>query len=273
MTLPKESSQEGGLRPMQYTLTRSAVHTHAAQLLTRHLQLTDYSDACPARMLLAVLFAAVAHLSSVFAMACWLLAVASAETIRKALQAALPGLDELRDRLNRALVDDLPDALRRRPQRVAADLTLVHRHGQPIHHAEEIYRSQAKHGTTHFHAYATAYVAYRGRRFTLALTVVEQGMELDVVLRWLLLQAGRAGVRTRLVLLDRGFCSVAVIRYLQAARYAYLMPLTLRGRKPDHPKGPSGSRVFGQWKRSGWSRYTMTDAHGRRATFAVCVKC
>ena len=43
---------------MQYTLTRSAVHNYDAQLLTRHLQLTDYSEACPARMLLAVLFAA-----------------------------------------------------------------------------------------------------------------------------------------------------------------------------------------------------------------------
>ena len=108
---------------MQYTLTRSAVHSHAAQLLTRHLHLTDFSDTCPARMLLAVLFAAAAHLSSVFAIAGWLLAVASAETIRKALHAALPGQHELQTRLNRALVADLPDALRRRPQRVAADLT------------------------------------------------------------------------------------------------------------------------------------------------------
>jgi hypothetical protein len=258
---------------MQYTLTRSTVHSYAAQLLTRHLQLTDYSDTCPARMLLAVLFAAAAHLSSVFAMAGWLLAVASAETIRKALQAALPGQDELRSRLNRALVDDLPEALRRRPQRVAADLTLVPYHGQPLHHAEEIYRSQAKHGTTHFHAYATAYVVYRGRRFTLALTVVEQGMELDVVLRWLLLQAGRAGVRTRLVLLDRGFCSVAVIRYLQAARRPFLMPLVCRGRGLDHPRGPSGSQVFRARKRSGWDRYTMTGTTGRRATVEVCIAC
>lgn len=258
---------------MQYTLTRSAVHSHAAQLLTRHLQLTDFSDTCPARMLLAVLFAAIAHLSSVSAMAGWLLAVASAETIRKALRAALPGLDELRGRLNHALADDLPDALRRRPQRVAVDLTLVPYHGQPLHEPEEIYRSQAKHGTTHFHAYASAYVAYRGRRFTLALTAVEQGMELDVVLRWLLLQAGRAGVRTRLVLLDRGFCRVAVIRYLQAARRPFLMPLVCRGRLPDHPHGPSGSQVFRARKHSGWDRYTLTSAAGRCATVGVCIAC
>lgn len=258
---------------MQYTLTRSAVHSYAAQLLTRHLQLTDFSDTCPARMLLAVLFAAAAHLSSVFAIACWLLAVASAETIRKALQAALPGQHELQTRLNRALVADLPDALRRRPQRLAADLTLVPYHGQPLHHAQEIYRSQARHGTTHFHAYASVYVVYRGRRFTVALTVVEQGMDLALVLRWLLLQAGQAGVRTRLVLLDRGFCSVAVIRYLQAARRPFLMPLVCRGRGLNHPQGPSGSQVFRARKRSGWDRYTMTSTTGRRATVPVCVAC
>jgi hypothetical protein len=258
---------------MQYTLTRSAVHTYAAQLLTRHLQLTDYSARCPARMLLAVLFAAAAHLTSVFAMASWLLAVASAETIRKALHAALPGQDKLRTRLNRALVADLPDALRRRPQRLAVDLTLVPYHGQPLHRAEEIYRSQAKHGTTHFHAYATAYVVYQGRRFTVALTVVERGMDLDAVLRWLLVQAGRVGVRAAFLLLDRGFCSVAVIRYLQAARRPFLMPLVCRGRGLDHPLGPSGSQAFRARKRSGWDRYTLTSATGRRATVEVCIAC
>jgi putative transposase len=55
----------------------------------------------------------------------------------------------------------------------------------------------------------------------------------------------------REVLLDRGFCSVDVVRYLQAAGYSWLMALVLRGREADHPKGPSGSRLFQQWKRNG----------------------
>jgi hypothetical protein len=74
-------------------------------------------------------------------------------------------------------------------------------------------------------------------------------------------------------LLDRGFCSVAVLRYLQASRRAFLMPLPLRGRKLDHPKGPSGARVFATYKRSAWARYTLTDAKKQRATVQVCVKC
>jgi len=142
---------------MQYTLTRSAVYTHAAQLLTKHLRLSDFCPTCPARMLLAVLFAAAARRASISATAARLLRSASAETIRKALHACLPGSDERQRRLNRTLVADLPRALRRRPQRLAVDLTLVPYHGRPLHQADEVYRGQPKHGTSHFHAYATCY--------------------------------------------------------------------------------------------------------------------
>jgi putative transposase len=42
-------------------------------------------------------------------------------------------------------------------------------------------------------------------------------------------------VRPRYLLLDRGFYSVSVVRYLQAARYPFLMPVPAKGRKADHP--------------------------------------
>src|SRR5205823_3821606 len=162
----------------------------------------------------------------------------------------LPAFAELQRRLNRALQGDLPDALRRQRQPLAVDLTLIPYHGQHLHDPNEIYRSQAKSGTSHFHAYATAYVIRKGQRFTVALTSVSRKEPLAGVVKRLLQQAAKAGVRPRYVLLDRGFCSVAVIRYLQAARHAWLMPLPLRGRKAEHAKGASGSRVFAGWKRS-----------------------
>ena len=80
-------------------------------------------------------------------------------------------------------------------------------------------------------------------------------------------------MRPRYLWLDRGFCSVAVIRYLQAGRRAFLMPVPRRGRKATHPKGPSGTQILAAWKKSGWGQYTMTNAEKRRATLAVCVKC
>jgi Transposase DDE domain len=256
---------------MQYTIKGTSVYHHARFLLQDHLGLTDFSPACTARILLAVVFAATARLTSLFAAGLRLLGAPSAETLRKALLASLPRLDELEDRFNDALAAHLPRRLRRRKQRLAGDLTLVPYHGRYQVHPGEIVRGQAKSGTTHFHAYATLYLVFRGQRFTIALTVVQQGDALKNVLRRLLGRAVKAGVKPALLLLDRGFYSVDVIRYLQAARYPFLMPLVCRGRKADHPKGPSGSRVFQYWRRSGWDTYTVREESGRTATVSVGV--
>jgi hypothetical protein len=256
---------------MQYTIKGTSVYHHARFLLQDHLGFTDFSPACTARILLAVVFAASARLTSLFAAGLRLLGAPSAETLRKALLASLPTLDELEDRFNDALAAHLPRRLRRRKQRLASDLTLVPYHGRYQVHPCEIVRGQAKSGTTHFHAYATLYLVFRGQRFTVALTVVQQGDALKDVLRRLLRRAAVAGIKPALLLLDRGFYSVDVIRYLQAARYPFLLPLVCRGRQADHPKGPSGSRVFQYWRRSGWARYTVREEGGRSATVSVGV--
>ncbi len=261
------------MRPPQYTITPRTVHARAASLCQQHVRLADHGPKCTAGVLWAVLFYAAARITSL-ADACAALRDAPSDTaVHDALLATLPGFAELQRRLNRALQGDLPKALRRRRQPLACDLTLTPYHGQPLHDDKEVYRGKAKSGTTHFHAYATAYVIKKGQRFTVALLSVNKGDALVDVLWALLRQAARAGVRPRYLLLDKEFCSVEVIRYLQAARHAWLMPLVARGNKADHPKGPSGSRVFHGWKRGGWSRYTMTNACGKKATFAVCVKC
>jgi hypothetical protein len=261
------------MRHRQYTLTPRHVHAHATFLLQKHVRLRDHGPKSRAWVLWTVLFYAASRITSLAA-ACAALCDAPSDTAaHDALLTTLPNGVELQRRLNRALQGDLPHALRRRRQPLAVDLTLLPYHGQPLKDLSEIFRSQAKSGTSHFHAYATAYVIRKGCRFTVALTSVGRSEPLPDVLKRLLRTAAKAGVRPRYLLLDRGFCSVEVIRYLQAARHAWLMPLTLRGRKPDHPQGVSGSRQFATWKRSGWGQYTMTNAAGRRATFRVCVKC
>src|SRR5262249_57734515 len=108
-------------------------------------------------------------------------------------------------------------------------LPLLPSPGLPLHAAHEVSRSQAKSGTCSFHAYATAYVVRQGLRFTVALTWVQRGEPLQGVLRRLLAQAAKAGVRPRYLLLDRGFCSVAVVRYPQAARHPLPLPPPLPG--------------------------------------------
>ena|SRR5947209_1925316 len=261
------------MRPRQYTITPKDVDRHAAHLCQTHLKFKDHGPKCQASVLLNILFYAAARICSITAACKALKDAPSDQAVYDALAATLPDLHELQRRVNRALAGDLPKALRRQKQPLAIDLVLIPYHGRHFKDEAEVYRSQPKSGTSHFHAYATAYVIRKGCRLTLAVTFVRKGEDLEEVVQRLLRQAARAGVKPRYLLLDRGFYSVGVIRYLQAARVRFLMPVVCRGRKLSHPRGPSGTKIFLTWRRSGWSQYTLRDAEGRKATVSICVKC
>src|SRR5215472_16766981 len=258
---------------MNYTITRASVQQHTYQLLQTCLRVRDFSPTCTARTLWHVLFAACARLCTLAAACRCLASAPSRETVRLALLSWLPVRDELLRRLNNALTVEIPRAIRKRAQQVAIDLVLIPYHGQPMLDISEVYRSQAKSGTSHFHAYATAYVNYRGQRYTLALTVVQRGEKMEEVLKRLLRRLSQLGISVRMLLLDRGFWSVAVIRYLQAGRRPFLMPVVLRGRNADHPQGPSGTRVFAVRRRGGFDEYGMTSSTGQRARVSICIHC
>jgi Transposase DDE domain len=261
------------MRPAHYTLTPNDVSRHASALLQTHLELHDHGPKCRAGLLLTLLFYAAARITSLSDACKRLRDGPSHEAARLALLATLPDFAETQRRLNRALAGDLPKALRKRRPRLAIDLVLTPYHGTPLRDPEEIVRSKAKSGTSHFHGYATAYVIHKHHRYTVALTAVRGGEAMQDVIQRLLHQAARVGVRPCLLLLDRGFFSVGVIRYLQAARHPFLMPVICRGRKLDDPRGPSGTNVFLTWKRSGWGEYTLHDARRRSATVSIGVKC
>jgi hypothetical protein len=261
------------MRPHHHTLNRTQVHRSATRYLQNYIPIRDYKRKVTARTLWAVLLVAATGVTSIHASCQRLEDIASEETIRKAIIASMPEFAELQRQLNRAMAGRLPRVLRRRSQRVAIDLTLIPYHGEPFRDQSEVYRSQAKQGTSHFHAYATAYVILKGQRFTVALTAVTKGEPMKDVLQRLLKQARSVGVKTRLVLLDRGFYSVEVIRYLQAARQPFLMPVVIRGLKASDPRGPSGTRVFAAMKRSGWFEYTVMSGSKRTATVSICVSC
>lgn len=262
------------MRPSQYTLNPDEVEACASAILQDALQLEDRGYKCKASVLLHILLYAATRITSLFDACRRLRDVPKDDAVRTALVAGLPPGDELEARLNDALQANLPRRLRRTKRlRLAVDLTLIPYHGQPQADTKEVYRGEAKSGTTHFHAYGTAYVVQRGRRFTLALTRVERGTPLAVVVQRLLARVREVGLRPHLLLLDRGFCNVDVIRYLQAARVPFLLPMVRRGRTVDDPRGPSATNVFAAWRRSGWSTYSWTNAAGKRASVQICVYC
>src|SRR5215468_6977989 len=146
----RRSLQEEAMRPQDSTLTARRVHRCAAAILQHHLKLPDHGPKCRAGPLLTLLFYAAARLTSLSEACQSLLEAPSDEAARLALIATLPDFAALLRRLNAALAGQLPRPLRRRPQRLAADLILIPYHGRHLADPDEIYRSQAKSGTSHF---------------------------------------------------------------------------------------------------------------------------
>ncbi len=254
-------------------MTANDIYRFAAAMLQPHLKWLDHGPKCTVTVMLQVLFYAAAQLCSVFAACSRLKTAPSDQAVRDALVALCPEAGVLQMQFNQSFAAQLPKGLKKRSQRLAIDLTLIPYHGQPHRCSEEIYRSQAKSGTTHFHAYATCYVVHKGRRFTVAMMRVNQGTTMVEVLKCLIRQAIHAGIRPSLLLLDRGFYSVKVIRYLQAARYGFIMPVIIRGRNANDPRGPSATRVFAVQKHSGWAKYTLTNSEKMTATVRICIHC
>jgi putative transposase len=163
------------MRPPHHILDRQRVYRLAAEHLQAHLQFKDYKKKTSAQVLWSLLLAAAARITSLSDACQRLRDAPSDETARKALLATLPDYATLQRQLNAALAGHLPKVLRTRLQRLAIDLTLIPYHGRPFRDLNEIYRGQAKSGTSHFHAYATAYVVRKGQRYTVALTGVTEG--------------------------------------------------------------------------------------------------
>jgi hypothetical protein len=124
-------------------------------LCQRHIRLRDHGPKGTASILWAVLFWAASRITSLAAACAALRGAPSDTAAHDALLATLPDYAELQRRINHALQGHLPKALRRRRQPLATDLKLVPYHGQPLKD-DEVYRRQARNGTSHFHAYATA---------------------------------------------------------------------------------------------------------------------
>jgi hypothetical protein len=259
---------------MKCTLSAADVKAEAMGWIGQHLQFTDYKRKCSAGVMLSVLLFAAARMKSIHDACKRLAGVPSDETVRQALLATLPPQTQLEARINAALGDRLPKRFfkSKRGQRIAIDFTLIPYHGQPARQEREIRRGQPKHGTTHFHAYATAYVAQHGQRYTLAMTSVLGDEDVKTVVQRLVQQVRALGVKIRFLLVDKEFFNVEVVRYLQAARLPFVMPAFARGRKPRVPR-PGSLHEFALRKRGGWARYSWTNTHGRRATVSIAIVC
>jgi hypothetical protein len=221
------------------------VQALAEAWLREALPLEDVGWKCTAQRLWQIVMLAASRMCSLFA-ACRDLADApSDEAVRQALVKCLPKRPRtLEAWLEPALSgQQLPKALFARGREVAIDWHLIPYHGQPHKHANELYHSQPKSGTTKFHAYATACIVEKGYRYTLAATYVKGNESLIEVLERLLLRLGERGLLIKTLLLDRQFFTADVLDYLQSCQIPFVMPLVLRGKKPKRKKTKAGRKT------------------------------
>lgn len=231
---------------------------------------------CTNAVFIRVLFCALCHIQSLFAICRNLQSCPDDRTVAAAILKTLPTYTELQKRINEVLAEGLPKNLLRGRQRLAIDLVLIPYHGLPYKEEREIYRSQPKSGTSHFHAYATCCVIKKGFRYTVALTPVVKGEEMKEVLRRLLKQCKDIGIRSGLLLVDRGFYSVSVISYLKHAQVPFMMPVVIRGKKATKTSPAGGTRKYASWKTSGFDKYEMSTIKNKKTVktwFHVGVYC
>ena len=256
----------------QYTLKSPDVYKLTIHTLDT-LPLT-MPGAIESRDLLRVLVFAAASRLSVH-QACTQLACApSGPTVLGNLARQCSDLDALEGHLNDLLAKQIPKGLGKRGRRVAVDVVALPYHGTVDEtHQDEVCRSKAKGGTTHFFTYATAYAVVRGRRYTLAMCRVRAKQTMDHVLRTLLARLVTLGIRIKLLLLDRGFYSVRVIQDLIMCEWPFIMPAVKRGKQPTTPGGPTGTYALAAKKHSQWTTYTLKSAQDGQVDFDLAVVC
>jgi hypothetical protein len=256
----------------QYTLKSQDVYTFTINTLdTLPLRMPG---AIESRDLLRVLVFAAASRLSVHQACQQLDRAPSGPTVLGTLANQLSDLDALEGHVNDLLARLIPKSLGKRGRRVAMDVVALPYHGT-VDKAQqgEVCRSKAKWGTPHFFTYATAYAVVRGRRYTLAICRVRAQQSMDHVLRALLARLVTLGIRIKLVLLDRGFYSVRVMRDLITAELPFIMPAVKRGKNPTTPGGPTGTYALAAETQSRWSSYTLKSPHEGHVDFDLAVVC
>ncbi|HEY5731041.1 MAG TPA: hypothetical protein VIS72_13385 [Anaerolineales bacterium] len=144
----------------------------------------------------------------------------SANRLREVLSQALPDRATWQRALNRILRAQTPQFVKKgkRSYYIAIDLTLIPYHGECYEDENEIVCGEAKSGTTHFHGYATVSIVHDNQRYVLALRFVEKGEGMEKIVAWLLNRLKSMGISIRYAYLDKGFCSVLVLKTLAVCR-------------------------------------------------------
>jgi hypothetical protein len=106
-----------------------------------------------------------------------------------------------------------------------------------------LYFSQAKDGTTAFHAYATLYARVKNKRYTLAVRRLTDGdTASDVFVEFFAILENIDDLAVEAVYLDREFYDSKCLTLLSAHNYAYVMPIIKWGNRIQQELSAGWSR-------------------------------
>lgn len=246
----------------QYELKAEDVRAYTLRTLKKHLDIEAAGYICTTDMILDILLKASAECSSLEATCADLEQVADSNTVREYVNQAFPikRLSEQEEQANQALADCIPASMERKGVEIAIDF-----HDEPFYGKQENTRAvtcggQAKKGTSHFVRIATAYVIWRQVRLTLAVHYVLPDEEALEVLKKLLGRLKKLGFEAKVLYLDKGFASTAIIEYLTKEHQPAIIALPIRGKD-------GGTRALCHGHSSYTTTYTFTN--GTQATVAM----
>jgi hypothetical protein len=163
--------------------------------------------------------------------------------------------------LQQDVVETLPEQVE-----VVADLHLRPYYGDEGD-TDGLYHSEAKRGTTAFHAYATLYARVNNKRYTLAVRRLTDGDTASDVLAEFLGLLNTFEFDVKAVYLDSGFYDGKCLTLLQAHNFAYVLPIIRWG------------NTIKAELNQGWSREiehdltTEFDGHEWTVEFPVYIDC
>jgi hypothetical protein len=151
---------------------------------------------------------------------------------------------------------------------------------------EWICRGEARAGTTRFFRCATAYLMHQGVRVTLAVAFVHPAQSLCATVQHLVQRVQALGLKRFCLYLDKAFCSVPVLRYLQEQTDLSAIIATpvrgkkggvrgkkggVRGKKGGVRGKKGGVRALCQGRKSYHTRHTFCSPQWGEITVPVSV--
>ena len=248
------------MRPSYSTITPAVIHQQARYALERTLDWKPYHQSVSVADLLNLLLLMAAHTASLFATVRRFFSF-SHETASRAVKANLPS----RERLVAGLVQALYDVALfsrqdcRRRWLLAIDTHYIAYYGQKT---PGVLGGPKKQGTKWFFGYATACLLHRHRRYTVALCPLDPKTKPHDIVRTLLEQIARHGLKIRGVALDSAFDSGDTLLLLQERRLAYTVPLRRKGKGSN-----ARNRCFeGRHRLIRWAEWTTETTRRRVKT-------